>query len=152
MTVETIRGEIRRLADLHDGELSARQVVEAAANPHSLLHPSFEWDNDHAAGLYRLWQARALLNSFEITYTRPDGTTNTVREFPSFRTSDGTRRYVPIERVAQDVTMIDILVDEFDRLLRHFAQRVDSHSDLKVRGRYQRVLTAISEVLAEEAA
>ncbi len=146
MKTETIRGELRRLANLHDGELTARQVVEAATDPHSPLHSSFEWDDDRAAVLYRVWQARSLLNTYEITYTRPDGSTTTVREFLSVLTPSGDRRYVLIERVAQDVDMINSVVAEFDRLLHHFAQRVENHSDLKVRGRYQRVTSAIGEL------
>lgn len=149
MKTSLLRQELRRLAEAHGGELTPDQVVNEAADPASPLHNWFEWDDSVAAAYYRLWQARALLNSFEISYTRPDGSTSTVREFPSVQTEQG-RRYRLIERVAGNRESIDSVVADFDRQLRHFAQRVESHGDLRVRGRYQRVLDAIDDLLVDE--
>jgi hypothetical protein len=46
-----------------DSMLRPERVVEAARNPKSPLHSSFEWDNRKAATAYRLEQARTLISA-----------------------------------------------------------------------------------------
>lgn len=48
------------------GMLTPRIVVEEARNPKSPIHECFEWDNDHAAELWRLSQAGYLIRSLVI--------------------------------------------------------------------------------------
>ena len=48
------------------GALTPAAVVDAARDPTSPLHASFEWDNTEAAHQYRLDQARTLIRSVRI--------------------------------------------------------------------------------------
>jgi len=144
----SIRRELHRLADLYGGSVTPAQVVSAASDPDSPLRGSFQWDNEIAGREYRLWQARAMLNRYQITYIKPNGTPNTVREFHSIR-SAGQRAYVPVTRVIRRQAMLHQVIAEFDRLLAHFAARVEAHSDLFLKARYRRVLDAINETIAE---
>ena len=45
----------------HGGILRPEDVVATAADPKSILHGQFEWDDGKAAQEYRLWQARHLI-------------------------------------------------------------------------------------------
>ncbi len=51
------------------GALSPQEVLEDAKSRQSPLHDLFEWDDSTAAGKYRLWQARVIVNSIrEVEY------------------------------------------------------------------------------------
>jgi hypothetical protein len=58
--------ELMRIQAESNGELTPKQVVNSAKNPKSPLHDWFEWDNDKASELYRLTQARTLINQIDI--------------------------------------------------------------------------------------
>jgi len=67
---EKIAAELAALAQR--GRLVPKRVVEwAKAHQRSALHSCFEWNNGRAAEQYRIWQARELIVSVEVTY--PDG-------------------------------------------------------------------------------
>ncbi len=66
MTNELIVNELKRIAEDHGGIVKPEVVVEAARDTESPLHSQFEWDDSEAAHRYRLWQARALINSVEV--------------------------------------------------------------------------------------
>ena len=53
---EMIRQELIRLAEEHNGYLSPDTVVEAAADPGSVLHDRFTWDDTEAARRFRLFR------------------------------------------------------------------------------------------------
>lgn len=146
---DSVRLELHRLMIIYGGELTPDQVVKEGRDPASPLHHQFFWDDAIAGHQHRLQQARALLNRYEISYTRPDGSTTKVREFLSVPVGNGERRYIPIHRVVASEALLASVIADFDRLLRHFIQRVENHSDLTVKGRYQKVLDAIHEILEE---
>lgn len=49
-----------------DGLLKPEAVVQAAENPSHPLHNRFVWNDEEAAQLYRIQQARQIIASFEI--------------------------------------------------------------------------------------
>lgn len=87
-----------------DGKILPHEVVEAARNPESPLHPHFEWDDSAAAESYRLEQARRLIRVHVVVSDTP--TSATVRAFvsltPDRKTGGG---YRPISKVLDDVQM-----------------------------------------------
>ena len=65
---ERISSELAALAKR--GRLAPRRVVDwARAHRSSALHSCFQWDDSRAAEQYRLWQARELIVSVEVTYS-----------------------------------------------------------------------------------
>ena len=52
---------LRQIAEQHDGVVKPEDVVAAAEPKDSPLHNSFCWDDNEAARLYRLHQARNIL-------------------------------------------------------------------------------------------
>lgn len=61
MSNELIVAELKRIAEEHDGELRAGDVVEAAKPESSPLHSQFDWEDTEAAHKWRLHQARNLI-------------------------------------------------------------------------------------------
>lgn len=85
-----IATELKRLAQLHGGELQPRIVVDAARDESSVLHDSFTWDDADAGDQWRLQQARHLIRAV-VTYEHVGaGEPIAVRVFTSL-SSDRTR-------------------------------------------------------------
>lgn len=57
--------ELNRLQDVY-GQLTPDVVVKEASNPDCVLHPIFEWEDDKAGHLWRIQQARIMLNNIQI--------------------------------------------------------------------------------------
>ncbi len=53
--------ELYRIASDNNGLLTSRELVKRSRAKRSLLHSAFEWDDDHAAELYREVQARKII-------------------------------------------------------------------------------------------
>lgn len=72
-----------KLVDTFGGIISPRDVVDAAKNEASPLHPFFEWDDSVAAEKYRLGEARNLLR-IRIEYqSLPNNSTITIPLYSS---------------------------------------------------------------------
>jgi hypothetical protein len=59
--LEIVTAELERIRLANGGLLSTEAVVAMAKEPESVLHEHFEWNNVKAGHLYRLWQARRLI-------------------------------------------------------------------------------------------
>lgn len=66
------------------GEVSAGDVVEAAATCSHPLHPVFEWDDSEAARQHRLTQARSLMRSIEVVYEKSERPAHRVYDVAHF--------------------------------------------------------------------
>lgn len=60
---DKIGAAIAAVATVHEGRLHPADVVDAARDPKSVLHPHFEWRDAVAAEAFRLEQARTLIRS-----------------------------------------------------------------------------------------
>lgn len=77
-----IGNELKRLAELHGGELQPKVVVDAARNEDSPLHRSFDWNDSEAAEKWRLQQARMLIRAV-VTFEQVGKKTVPCRVFVS---------------------------------------------------------------------
>ena len=87
-----IASELERLTRLNGGVLQPQTVVEAARDPKSPLHDSFDWDDTEAASKWRLHQARQLIRVLVRYEPVTGGKTVPVRVFVSLtpdRKEDG---------------------------------------------------------------
>lgn len=57
--------ELDRIHATH-GVIEPAIVVKESEPESAPLHPVFEWDDEKAAGKYRIWQARALIRSVRV--------------------------------------------------------------------------------------
>ena len=64
--VQAIGEELSRIEQKHDGRLTPDDVVKAAADEKSPLHPHFEWNDSVAAHQFRLDQARMIIRTVRI--------------------------------------------------------------------------------------
>jgi hypothetical protein len=80
--VSAVRAAVVAIED-QDGRITPEAVVQAAADPDSVLHEHFEWDDSKAGYAYRLEQARQLIRSVQVvvkTDTRVISTVHYVRD------------------------------------------------------------------------
>lgn len=92
------------------GVVTADKIVEVAEDKRSVMHNYFEWDNNKAGHLYRLHQARNIINSIEVTYVKDKKTEPvTVRAFVNTKKNQGYQR---IEKVVTDVDKYQSLLDK----------------------------------------
>lgn len=73
---ETMKAErkfLERLAKQKGGMLLVDDVLDAAKDPHCILHRHFQWDDTKAAESYRKMQARQLIQKCVVTIDKaPD--------------------------------------------------------------------------------
>ncbi len=110
--------------------VGAEEVVEAAADESSPLHPHFEWDDEVAAHKWRCWEARHLLHSVEVVVSEAeDGEEpETVRAFHvvSLTTDDdtpATRRYMTLDVVTAREDFAEQVVQKAKDELRSFRKK-----------------------------
>lgn len=60
--------ELDRIRAESGGVVTAAQLVKQSRRKRALLHSAFEWDDDHAAELYREVQARKIIAGIEIVH------------------------------------------------------------------------------------
>jgi hypothetical protein len=110
---DRIRSALRALSE-QTGRLTPAIVLDAAADPQSPLHESFEWDNDVAGERWRLEQARQLIRSFRVVVSRRTVSV-TVPAYVSDPSSTGS--YIDVRQVMRgsEAEKRALLVQEFGR-------------------------------------
>lgn len=73
--------ELERIKKAGNGLLEPADVVQAARDEASPIHPHFEWDDGAAAEAYRENQARELVRSLTIDISRSNLEQRSVRAF-----------------------------------------------------------------------
>lgn len=109
-----LRDHLQKIYDEH-GRLTPELVVEKASDPNHPLFSRFDWDDQTAARLHRLEQARGLIRLARVTYRNATGEQRSTRSFHSFRAPDGGYGYVPIEKVAENPMLTKILLADMRR-------------------------------------
>jgi hypothetical protein len=109
----TLRDHLQSIYDQHQ-TLTPRLVVDLARKPSHPLHSRFEWDDSIAGERYRESQARDLIQSVKIRFTRRNKQEADVRHFVSVRREDGYS-YMPIEDVAHDEITTQIVLRDMER-------------------------------------
>lgn len=71
------------IRELASGKFTARDVLDSARDPASVLHRYFEWDDGEAAEKFRLIQAHGLIRRARVTIVQASGETSSVRAFVS---------------------------------------------------------------------
>lgn len=92
--------------------LTAETVLDEATNPRSPLHRFFEWDDKHAAHMFRLEQARRLVRSIEVVLEDAKGKQVPMRAYYSVKDADGQRAYEPMEFVFETPDLADQVIDQ----------------------------------------
>lgn len=105
-----IYNELERLRQEAGGRLDPAQIVAAARPKRSVLHSSFEWDDQRASDEYRLWQARQLIRVSVILL--PGGTDEKIRAYVSLRDDRKEGGYRAIVEVMSNIRLRNKLLAE----------------------------------------
>jgi len=96
--------ELERIRVRHNGRLENADVVDAAKDERSPLHPAFEWDDETAAHAYRLDQAGNLIRAVDVVIEKPSGEARPIRAFVSVK-RDEDRSYTSVQHALSDVDL-----------------------------------------------
>ena len=121
-----------RLMKANDDRLTPRFVVEKARSQESPLHEYFEWDNRNAGDLWRLQQARTLLNHIEVEIVVGEEETKTIRAFLNVKedTNGKDSIYVSIESVANIEDYQNQIIEQALRELVGWKERYKAYKEL----------------------
>lgn len=151
--VPRVASELAQLAHQHGETISATTVVSAASDPQSAMHRYFEWDDTAAAHEYRLSQARQLIRSIQvnvITKPGPNPERAWTRQYHNVRVSEPEaatlRAYVPLQIVIKDEDKLREVIENAQRELFGWRERVRTYQDFEEFRRFQSVLTAIDDL------
>lgn len=113
---EDIIAELTRLARDNDGRLTPDNVVDAAQDEASPLHQCFEWDNDAAAHMFRVEQARHLIRSVRVDVTTSHHTVRVPAFVHDPECERGEQGYVSIRQLSSDEDKSrEVVIAEFSR-------------------------------------
>lgn len=133
---------LNALFEANGGEASKEQVLEAARDKKSALHPYFEWDDRKAGEAYRLAQASELIASVKVQYTVNEQLIKVPKYVHPDPPGINSSRYVELSKVSQMLVKRRILVQELDTAISHLeragsiAQSIDNtllHTTLLVK-------------------
>jgi hypothetical protein len=121
--------ELEKLAKLH-GNLTPKQVLEAAKDTKSSLHNYFEWDDAICGEKWRLEQASYLLRSIVIIDSEhSDGE---VRAYFNVKeTESGERSYVSLDRVMTEPELRKQIVEYALNEIDIWKDRYHKYSELR---------------------
>lgn len=115
---ENMLAELTRLAAENNGLLTPDNVIDAAQNAASPLHNWFEWDDDAAAHMYRVEQARHLIRSVRVDVTTSHHTVRVPAFVHDPECERGEQGYISIRGLAHDEDKArDVVCAEFSRAL-----------------------------------
>ena len=110
------------------GKLTPQRVVDAARKPTNPLHPAFDWNDATAAGKYRLTQARALIRSIRVIVS--NGAERSTHAYLHLTDRSGLC-YVDAQKVAEDVTLYQLALDEALGQLTGIRHRYEALQELR---------------------
>jgi len=123
--------ELERIREEHNGVLRPIDVVTEAADPASVLHSRFNWDDTAAGHQWRLMQARTLIRA-SVRLLPYNGTSRPMRIFVSLLPD----RYVPgggyratIEVMSSEAQRMQLLSQALEEM-RRFQSKFRDLSEL----------------------
>lgn len=102
--VQAAGEELEKIRVKNNGRLENADVVEAARDKRSPLHPAFEWDDRKAATAYRLDQAGNLIRAIDVVITKDETEAKPIRAFVSV-VRDKDRSYTSVQHALSDADL-----------------------------------------------
>lgn len=126
----SIRDHLQAIYDSQH-KLTPELVVDAARPKQHPLHNRFEWDNSIAGEAWRREQARHLIKSCSIEYTKSTKSKPvSVRCFHSITRDNSTEpEFVPLEVISKDEALKQQLIESVQRDIRTLRAKYSVLSD-----------------------
>lgn len=118
--------------------LTAETVVNVARDENNILHNIFEWDDTVAGEKYRKIQASQLISNLKVVIKEDEEKPVITR---AFVTTQRNTKFQPIEKVVNDVTQYQLLLEKAYRELNSIKCKYDSLIEI------QELLADMPEVL-----
>lgn len=125
--------ELFRLSKEYDG-LTPETVVDEASKKNSPIHEYFEWDDGIAAGRWRLFQARNLLNHLLII-KKVNGEDREIKGFFNVNVSDSTNgkaRYMTVFSIAKNEDFRGQVIQQALEEIESWKQRYEDYKELSL--------------------
>jgi len=119
--------ELNELCKSNGGLLEPEQVVNYAADPSTLLHSKFTWDDDEASHLWRLHQARNLIR---VVVTVEKRTNTEIRAFVSLSSDREEGGYRLMTTVLNNKGMRQQMLEDAKRELILFREKYSMLKEL----------------------
>lgn len=125
MDVRKIAAELRKIEN-RAGRLTAEEIVKLAANPKHPLHAQFEWDDTAAGHRYRVWQARKLIVSVQLTVEVSERVVKSVAYVRDPAADHGRQGYRSVIKLsAEEDDAREAVIAEFARAATHLRRARD---------------------------
>jgi len=126
--------ELKRIENVH-GKVTPEIIVNEASKVKNPLHTLFEWDDNKAAGQYRIQQARTILNNIQIEIIS-DGEPREISVYEVIKIGDG---YKSIDTMTkEDIQFVKVSIINQLKSLR---------SKLELYSEFDKVLELINEAM-----
>lgn len=112
--VATVGKEMERIRKREKAQgVKPAQLVEAAQDINSPLHPAFEWDDEECGRLHRIEQARAIIRNIVVVHqTSDDDRPTYIQAFLSTEVEGGGRQYVSTARICANEEMLQFVLTD----------------------------------------
>lgn len=121
--------ELERIRKAH-GELNPVTVLDESRPEDAVLHPCFEWDNEAAAGKWRLRQARKIVQCIGVRYKTEDGGEGEVKRYYVSVKKAGSRSYVRIPEALADDEMRALVLKELQLAIKSIEKKYRGYKEL----------------------
>lgn len=117
---------VDRLLEINnETELTAERLVKEAKSPKSIFHDLFEWNDSKAGHLYRLVQARNIINSINIIVENKE-----TRAFENIGI-DGKNSYKPIYEVLDNQEFREQVIKKALNEINYWKTKYENYSEFK---------------------
>jgi len=125
--VSGLRDELERLYEANGGRLTPAIVLDAAREPASPLHSSFEWDDLVAGEHHRHQQARDLIRKARVTHVDAAGVATSIRQFHALRASDEVEfEYLDQDEIRRNPLLRKLLLRQMERDIHQLVARYET--------------------------
>ena len=121
--------ELERIRKAH-GELTPTDVVDESRPEDAVLHPCFEWDDEVAAGRWRVRQARKIVQCIGIRYKTEDGGEGEVKRYYVSVKKAGTRSYIRIPEALADDEIRALVLEELRLAIQSIERKYQGYKEL----------------------
>lgn len=135
-------GELERIRE-ETGTLTPQGIVDESKPEEAVLHPEFDWDDEHAANEWRKEQARNIVQTLRVVEERDGGVETSAPALVSV-VVDGERGYQPTRVAFADADAAEFVLCEALEALRAWQRR---YAALRAQGKLASLWNAIDEVV-----
>lgn len=123
------------------GQLTVSNVIQKAEDESSPLHDAFEWDDERAGAEYRKQQARALIRSVRVLWSKNGKTNVEVHAFYHVPPEDGNGEgaYQTRDVIIENVDMFTRALGELERDLSSAQDAVAEMQLMAPRGKRRKI-------------